>query len=165
MVPTKDARLRGVHALIVDDSRDLAFSYARVLEIYGATASRAHCMKDALKILVNVTPDVLLCDLAMPEGDGCELVRAVRAIESGTRRHLPAVAITGKTDELSMAQAFAAGFDYFIVKPIDLERLVLLVEELWLVEDGILDHSWLHSANDGRKLDARQTPRPMPVQP
>jgi CheY-like chemotaxis protein len=73
-------------------------------------------------------PDVLLCDLSMPHGDGFELIRAVRTLEANTAGHTPAAAITGHCDEGTFLSAVEQGFDAFATKPISVAQLIDLTD-------------------------------------
>jgi len=71
-----------------------------------------------MRILAGWRPDVLLTDIAMPGADGYELMRRVRALPPPLGG-IPAVALTGYTDPQSVQQAFAAGFDAHLGKPLE----------------------------------------------
>ena len=79
------------------------------------TAGRA---SDAMRILSEWRPDVLLTDIAMPGDDGYALMRRVRALPSALG-DIPAVALTAFTDPQSVQHAFAAGFDAHLGKPLE----------------------------------------------
>src|SRR5688572_18991685 len=95
-----------------------------------ATAPRSRCAcrrvawratpraADAIDILAEWRPDVLLTDIAMPGEDGYALMRRVRALP-GPVGTIPAVALTAFTDPQSMQNAFAAGFDAHVGKPLE----------------------------------------------
>lgn len=69
--------------------------------------------------------DVALIDLGLPDVDGCEVARRLRATEVGRRRRL--VALTGYSDAATRAAAREAGFDEFLVKPVFPEKLAELL--------------------------------------
>lgn len=75
-------------------------------------------------------PNLILCDLNMPEMDGYQLVRAIRAGECATRRR-PIVALTASTLQGEAERCRAAGMDDFLVKPLQLARLKAALET-WL---------------------------------
>jgi CheY-like chemotaxis protein len=89
-----------------------------MLLMYGVSVRTAGRAADAIRILAEWRPDVLLTDIAMPGEDGYELMRRVRSMPSpaGT---IPAVALTAYTDPQSVQNAFAAGFDAHLGKPLE----------------------------------------------
>ena len=111
--------------LVVDDEPDACEAVRLVLEQYGATVRTAASAGEALQLLDNITPDVLVADLAMPEVDGYDLIRRVRLQASSGE--LPAVALTAFTESAREA-ALQAGFQQFTSKPVSPADLVTLVE-------------------------------------
>ena len=73
---------------------------------------------EALATMRDWAPDVLLTDIAMPGEDGYALIRRVRALPSSLGE-IPAVALTAFTDPQSVQEAFAAGFDAHLGKPLE----------------------------------------------
>jgi len=110
--------LRGRRVLAVDDDESTQELVATMLLMYGVSVRTAGRAGQALDILSSWRPDVLLADLAMPGEDGYALVRRVRALPPplGT---IPAVALTAYTDPHSVQNAFAAGFDAHLGKPLE----------------------------------------------
>jgi signal transduction histidine kinase/ActR/RegA family two-component response regulator len=122
-----ERRLDGLQVLVVDDEPDACEAVRLVLEQHGATVRTATSGAAALELLENMTPDVLVADLAMPEVDGYDLIRRVRLQARSTE--LPAVALTAFTDA-SRDAALHAGFQQFTSKPVPPGDLVALVERL-----------------------------------
>jgi len=91
---------------------------ATMLVMYGVSVRTAGRAADAIDILAEWRPDVLLTDIAMPGEDGYALMRRVRALP-GPVGTIPAVALTAFTDPQSMQNAFAAGFDAHVGKPLE----------------------------------------------
>jgi CheY-like chemotaxis protein len=89
-----------------------------MLVMYGVSVRTAGRAADAIDILADWRPDVLLTDIAMPGEDGYALMRRVRALP-GPVGTIPAVALTAFTDPQSMQNAFAAGFDAHVGKPLE----------------------------------------------
>jgi len=73
-------------------------------------------------------PDVCLLDIGLPDLDGYELARRIRAAPLGQRARL--VAITGYGDEQARQRAIDAGFDHHFVKPVGTERLLALLDSM-----------------------------------
>ena len=110
--------LRGRRVLAVDDDQAMQDLVATMLVMYGVSVRTAGRASQAMDILTEWRPDVLLADIAMPGEGGCALVRRVRALPPplGT---MPAVALTAVTDPQSVREAFDAGFDAHLGKPLE----------------------------------------------
>jgi CheY-like chemotaxis protein len=121
--------LSGLDILAVDDNADTAELTGTLLRLCGANVQTAQSAREALAILTDWRPHVLLSDLGMPNQDGYELMARVRALP-GERGRLPAIAITAHSDAQDRRRALAAGFTGFIVKPFDLRTLVKTLSEL-----------------------------------
>jgi signal transduction histidine kinase/CheY-like chemotaxis protein len=119
-----DARQGNPAALrigVVDDNEDAAVTMALLLETLGHTVSVSHSARAALEALPLFEPDVCLLDIGLPEMNGFELARALRA-RPGTD-HAILIAVTGYAQEKDRADARAAGFHDLFAKPVDLEVL------------------------------------------
>jgi len=119
-----DARQGNPAALrigVVDDNEDAAVTMALLLETLGHTVSVSHSARAALDALPLFEPDVCLLDIGLPEMNGFELARALRA-RPGTD-HAILIAVTGYAQEKDRADARAAGFHDLFAKPVDLEVL------------------------------------------
>lgn len=110
--------LRGRRVLAVDDDESTQELVATMLLMYGVSVRTAGRAEQAFEILSSWRPDVLLADLAMPGEDGYALVRRVRAMPPPLGS-IPAVALTAYTDPQSVQNAFAAGFDAHLGKPLE----------------------------------------------
>jgi CheY-like chemotaxis protein len=120
-------RLDGITVLVVDDELDACEAVRQVLEHYGANVHAAASSAEALNVLPDLRPDVLVADLAMPEGDGYDLIRQVRHLPVG--RSLPAVALTALVGS-ARETALEAGFEMYESKPIRANNLVSVVARL-----------------------------------
>ena len=110
--------LRGRRVLAVDDDASTQELVATMLLMYGVSVRTAARASQAMTILADWRPDVLLCDIAMPGEDGYTLVRRLRALPSPLG-NIPAVALTAYTDPQSVQTAFSAGFDAHLGKPLE----------------------------------------------
>ncbi|MGH7386360.1 MAG: ATP-binding response regulator, partial [Candidatus Rokuibacteriota bacterium] len=116
--------LRGVQVLLVDDDQDALDMLTLVLTDAGAAVRTASSAAEALALLRWIRPDVLVSDLAMPDEDGYSLLRNLRAVERGSGRETPAVALTAYVRVQDRARAVAAGFNMFVEKPVDADELI-----------------------------------------
>jgi CheY-like chemotaxis protein len=121
--------LRGVHVLVVDDEVDARELVARLLQHQGARVSLASSAGEALRQLKIDSPDVLVSDVGMPNMDGYQLMRQIRAAETRDKR-LPALALTAFARAEDRKRAMLAGYQAHLAKPFDTAELVLLVADL-----------------------------------
>jgi CheY-like chemotaxis protein len=104
--------------LAVDDDESTQELVATMLLMYGVSVRTAGRAAQALHILSEWQPDVLLTDIAMPGEDGYALMRRIRTMPPPLGV-IPAVALTAYTDPQSVQNAFAAGFDAHLGKPLE----------------------------------------------
>ena len=123
-------RLDGLRLLIVDDDEDARALLERILQDQGATVSAASSAEEALLVVQELLPDVLISDIGMPDVNGYTLIRRLRTMPANQGGRTPAVALTAYTREEDGERAFSAGFQAHATKPIDPDRLVALVANL-----------------------------------
>lgn len=121
-VPDGARRLR---VLVVDDDHDCADSLSRLVNLWGNNVQTAYDGAAALARTVDRQPDVVLLDLSMPKMDGCQLARQLRQQRAFADMLL--IAVTGWTDQANQLLCVEAGFDNYLVKPINLARLKILL--------------------------------------
>ncbi len=115
-------------ALVVDDNRDAGDSLAEFLQSLGITAQVAYSGAQALELLPTLQPDLAILDIGMPGMDGHELARRIRQHPAGARSVL--VALTGWGQQRDREATAAAGFDHHLVKPLDPELLLPILDRL-----------------------------------
>ena len=118
---TKGAVAQPASILIVDDNHDNADSLALCLRLTGYESHTAYDGEEAWERVALLNPAVVLVDLAMPKLDGCGFAERVR--RDSQRRSLFLIALTGFADEPHRALCAQAGFDLFLVKPVDPDSL------------------------------------------
>jgi signal transduction histidine kinase len=114
--------------LVVDDNEDAAATLAMLLEVSGHEVLVEHGSRAALARAREATPDVCLLDIGLPDIDGAELARRLRA-ETETADAL-LVAVTGYGQDGDRERTRAAGFDHHLVKPIDLAKLQAILDSV-----------------------------------
>ena len=114
-----------LRVLIVDDDESLAEHYRLVLQADGMLAERACNPSDALAMLHQLRPDVLLMDLYMPQWTGAELARVIRYDENW--QGMPIIYLSAEADLNQQIRAMGSGADSFLVKPIGDMQLVSAV--------------------------------------
>lgn len=123
--------LAGLNILVVDDDEDSRFYITTVLEADGATVMAVASAAVALKVLPELQPDILICDIAMPGEDGYTLIRKIRALKpDDICGKLPAIALTAYGDSEYRSRALEAGFQTHVPKPVDPGELVAIVANL-----------------------------------
>ena len=127
-----------LRVLCVDDHKDSADSLAILLELAGFEACVCYDGPSALARLQQFHPDACIIDLNMPGMDGDELGRRIRAILDG--RAITLVAITAMGDESARARTSAAGFDLHLLKPVDPDRLAIVLADIVILRG---DTSWM----------------------
>ena len=117
------ASLTSVHVLVVDDSPEILETLVERLETSGARVSAVGTAQEALALVQQQRPDVLLSDFEMPEHDGLWLIDQVRKLPPEHGGSTPAACLTALTGPEDVARALRAGFQYHVSKPVDLDRL------------------------------------------
>jgi len=123
------APLEGAKLLVVDDERDARELLRRILLECRAEVRVAASVAEALSILDHFQPHLLLSDIGMPDQDGFELIRKVRA-RGATAKELPAVALTAFARAEDRRRALLAGFQVHVAKPVDPGELVATIATL-----------------------------------
>ena len=126
--PEDVAGLTGIAALVVDDNHDAGDSLAQVLSMMGADVRVARDGREALDTFAAFQPRVVLLDIGMPDMNGYEVARAIRARFPKAATTL--VALTGWGQEDDRRRARDAGFDHHLVKPAELDALQALLASL-----------------------------------
>jgi PAS domain S-box-containing protein len=107
----------GRRVLVADDNRDAADSLGLILGMGGHEVRVAHGGREALELAAAFRPDVVLLDIGMPDLNGYETARALRAAPGGERLEL--IALTGWGHPDDKRRAAEAGFDRHLTKPVD----------------------------------------------
>jgi PAS domain S-box-containing protein len=125
-----DPALTGLKVLVVDDDPDAREVVSTALAQCGASTVAAGSTREALQILQEFLPDVLVSDISMPGEDGYALIRRVRALGPHGVGNVPAVALTGFTQTEDRNRALTAGFQQFIPKPVEADELAAVIRTL-----------------------------------
>ena len=123
--------------LIVDDEQSLLDFLSVLCAGEGYEVATATCIREARERLAERTPDLVLCDMLMPDGNGLDLLREIRAVESG-----PAVIMmTAYTSTRSAIEAMKAGAYDYVPKPFDVDELKVVIhralEKTRLAEENV----------------------------
>jgi PAS domain S-box-containing protein len=121
----RTGRLDRRSIVVVEDDDDTRTVLAFMLEAEGARVEAARRGEEAVTLAERVRPDVVLCDIGLPDINGMEVARRLRAggALAGTRL----IALTGYGQADDVRQAIAAGFDAHVTKPVILDQLMALL--------------------------------------
>ena len=114
--------------LAVDDDEDARELLRLLLASHVREVVVADSVERAMELLQSVQPTLIISDICMPEFDGYDLIRRVRA--SAENRATPAVALSAYSLDASRDAALAAGFDMFVRKPLDVTHFVAVLGAL-----------------------------------
>jgi CheY-like chemotaxis protein len=120
----------GLRILVVDDEADARDLVSTLLERCGAQVRVASSAREALTEMKRFRPDVLLCDLAMPDEDGYALIRRIRSLPPSEGGRVPAAALTAHARAEDRRKTLLAGFNMHVPKPVDPEELLAVVASL-----------------------------------
>ena len=148
-----------VHVLVVEDDARLNQIVCASLNAAGYAAHSALSAQPAFDILYAGSLDVIVSDIMMPGVEGFELVQSVRSVN----RTIPILLMTARDDLAAKQRGFRAGIDDYMVKPIEVDELLLRIEALLrrarierekrLVVGGtVLDAEEMSAYVDGREI-------------
>ncbi len=120
--PVRVVLAPGVRVLVVDDDPVVTELVAMALEADGFVVDTFHDGARALERVTQQPPDILICDVRMPEIDGRELVRAIRATPGVSE--LPIILCSALTDDENQWRSWSSGADSFVAKPFSPDHLV-----------------------------------------
>jgi CheY-like chemotaxis protein len=114
----------GLRVLLVEDDDDSRKLLETMLKRYGAEVTSCSSAKLALTCFEERPPDILISDIAMPEQDGYELLRKIRALPSDRGGDVAAIALTGYATRRDRERALAGGYQLHLAKPVEQSELV-----------------------------------------
>lgn len=115
----------GLRILYVEDHEDTREVLGRLLRHFGFEVCCAETCQAARMLLDASTFDVLLSDIGLPDGDGCDLVA-----EAKRKQPLRSLALTAFTAETDRERGRTAGFDHYLTKPVNVGRLRSLLTDI-----------------------------------
>jgi signal transduction histidine kinase/ActR/RegA family two-component response regulator len=120
----------GMHVLVVDDDEDARELLARMLTAHGARVSRASGAREALLLVSEIRPDVVISDIGMPGLDGYELIRHLRSLPPEEGGATPSIAVTAFARAEDRARAILEGYQLHLAKPLSATELVAAIASL-----------------------------------
>ena len=132
MVSENPLALEGLRILLIDDEADARELHSTMLQNFGAKVDARASGLDGFAALSNSQPDILICDLEMPEMDGYSFISKLRQDESvnGNAR-IPALALTAHARVEDRERALRAGFQSHLAKPVEPAELARLLSTIF----------------------------------
>ncbi|MGG6263480.1 ATP-binding protein [Leptolyngbya sp. AN03gr2] len=127
---SRNSTLEGLRILIVDDTADSRDYAAFVLSEAGSQVRTAESAEAAIAAIDQEIPDVLVCDIGMPQANGYELIQKIRSLPPEKGGGIVAIALTSYVGDYDQKQAIAAGFQQHLSKPVEPEQLVKTVSAI-----------------------------------
>jgi signal transduction histidine kinase len=124
--PDSAPKLSGLRVLVVDDQTDMQNMLAAILCLEEAEVRTADGLDEAIRIMSDWPPEIIVSDIAMPGAGGYNLIRRLR--ETGC--NAPAIAITARASVEDSASSLAAGFQMHLPKPVEPHDLVVSIASL-----------------------------------
>jgi CheY-like chemotaxis protein/signal transduction histidine kinase/CHASE3 domain sensor protein len=129
-ITTGKSALKGKKVLVVDDDMRNIFALSSALKTYDLVVETANDGEEAIAKLESMDDvDMVLMDIMMPKMDGYEATRYIRKQSKWAK--LPVIALTAKAMSNDREKCIAAGANDYITKPVDMDRLISLIQ-LWL---------------------------------
>ena len=122
--------LDGIRVLLVDDDTDGRELVVETLTAHGAKVSALASSSEALSELERTHPDVLVSDISMPDLDGYQLLRRIRALPPERGGETPALALTAHAGDDVAERALRSGFHRYLSKPLDVASFIAVVAGL-----------------------------------
>jgi CheY-like chemotaxis protein len=120
--PPALAAHKNMRILVVEDDRDSAEMLQKLLELCGYSVTVAYSSKEGLEAAAKAPPDVVLCDIRLPDSDGYAFAEALRGDPKTARARL--IAVTGYGGAQDRKRSREAGFQLHLVKPVRPENLL-----------------------------------------
>ncbi|BAU11211.1 multi-sensor hybrid histidine kinase [Leptolyngbya sp. NIES-3755] len=127
---SEDSTLEGLRILVVDDSADSREYAAFVLSEAGSHVRTADSAEAAIVAIEEELPDVIVCDIGMPQANGYELIQKIRSRPPEKGGGIVAIALTSYAGDYDQKQAIAAGFQQHLSKPVEPEQLVKTISAI-----------------------------------
>lgn len=125
--------------IIAEDDRELRQLYTKVLRRNGYEVIEAEDGQEVIDLLDSTMPDLIISDIMMPNVDGYELVTTLR--DFGYT--IPVLMITAKDQFMDLQQGFIAGVDDYMVKPININEMLLRVQALLRRADMVSERKYM----------------------
>jgi DNA-binding response OmpR family regulator len=120
--------------LLIEDNNEILENFTEYLEIEGYKVLGASNGKRGVELAMEFIPDLIICDVLMPEMDGHEVLRLL--LETSKTHDIPFIFSTSMSEKVDRNEALALGADDYIIKPFDMELLLKMIST-WLNQVAI----------------------------
>lgn len=114
--------------LLIDDTKEILENFTEYLEMEGYKVLACNNGQKGIELAIEFIPDLIICDVLMPEMDGHEVLRLL--METAKIFEIPFIFSTSLSERIERADALNLGADEYIVKPFDPETLLEMVKTL-----------------------------------
>jgi CheY-like chemotaxis protein len=128
--PLAEGDLAGMSILVIDDEVVTQELIKISLTQYGAVVQTAGSSAEALALLDTMRPAVIVGDIGMPEEDGYEFIRQLRALPKDRGGEIPAVALTAYARPEDRVRVLRSGYQTHLAKPVEIAELVAIVADV-----------------------------------
>jgi DNA-binding response OmpR family regulator len=115
--------------LLIEDNNEILENFTEFLEIEGYKILGASNGTQGIELAVKFIPDVIICDVLMPEMDGYQVLHSL--LETSATYQIPFIFSTSMSEKVERAEALSLGADDYIIKPFDMEVLLKMIK-IWL---------------------------------
>ncbi|MGK7943961.1 MAG: response regulator transcription factor [Microcystaceae cyanobacterium] len=137
--------------LLIDDDPNLILLVKDYLEFRGYKVDTAENGQDALQILSDYLPDMIICDVMMPEMDGYSFVKKIR--QDSRTSWIPVMFLSAKGQSQDRVRGLTTGADVYMVKPFEPEELVAQVESSLKQASRLMQHKNLNGLDEGNRIN------------
>ncbi|MGI5817162.1 MAG: response regulator transcription factor [Armatimonadota bacterium] len=118
----------GKRILLVDDERDLVFYTKLFLEEKGYEVTEAYDGQQALELLDDFRPDLMLLDVTMPRMTGWDVLRTMQ--EDPEKADIPVLMLTARSEDADKARGWELGVTWYQTKPFELDEIAMVIERI-----------------------------------
>jgi two-component system CheB/CheR fusion protein len=126
----KNIRFDGLRILLVEDEANTRDLISELLLSHGAVIQAVKSAQEAIEGFVEFDPEVLVCDIGMPDIDGYTLIKQIRSLNAKRGKQVHAVALTAYANDEDVQRCLAAGFQVHLAKPFDMGRFIETIAHL-----------------------------------
>jgi DNA-binding response OmpR family regulator len=115
--------------LLIEDNNEILENLTEYLEIEGYKILAASDGKSGVQLAIEFIPDLIICDVLMPEMDGHEVLHLL--LETSATYQIPFIFSTSMSEQVDRKEALSLGADDYIIKPFDVEALLKMIK-IWI---------------------------------
>jgi DNA-binding NarL/FixJ family response regulator len=151
----KDSNKDSKKLLLIDDDPNLILLVKDYLEFRGYEVITAENGRDAIDILTRQQPDMIICDVMMPEMDGYSFVESLR--QDSRTNWIPVMFLSAKGQSQDRVKGLTKGADVYMIKPFEPEELVAQVESSLKQASRLMRHNIRSSLNENSRIQVPST--------